>query len=141
MTQAQSYLRQAYITQLKIRRLDARLEQLRSDLYSVRSAADMDVDRVQTSLSGDSMLRLIAKVDKAERAIIKERIRLINQQTRIANQIEQLPDERHRQVLTYRYILFEKWKDIATRMHLDERWIYRLHGQALKAFDQMYFDQ
>ena len=70
---AKEYLQQIYYIHHKINRLKARRDQLRADLYSLGSpAGNMDVDKVQTSMSGDAMLRLIAKVDEAERDIIKE---------------------------------------------------------------------
>ena len=34
-------------------------------------------------------------------------------------------------VLYRRYIINQKWEEIAVQMHLDLRWIYRIHGSSL----------
>lgn len=39
------------------------------------------------------------------------------------------PDER--EILTRRYIMFQKWEVIADRLGVTPRWIYELHGKAL----------
>lgn len=45
--------------------------------------------------------------------------------------IEQLPDERQKLVLTYRYINGDGWSWIMKTMHYAERQAFRVHGEAL----------
>ena len=133
------YLRQIYILRNKIQRLKRRRDDMHDDLYSLGSpSGKMDVDKVQTSMSGDTMLRLIAKVDKMDRQIIREIEQLEAKKQRIMRQVESMPDEQYRSVLYHRYVLCWKWSAIAEDMMLDERWIYRIHGQALKAFEKQF---
>ena len=107
---AKEYLQQIYYIHHKINRLKARRDQLRADLYSLGSpAGNMDVDKVQTSMSGDAMLRLIAKVDEAERDIIKEIDKMVHIQTKIAGEIERLSNDHYRDILHKRYVEFKKW--------------------------------
>lgn len=70
---------------------------------------------------------------KIERAIDscldleKEAISLINQMT----------DNRYRTLLHLRYIDGRSWGYITEAMGYDIRWVYRLHGQALRSFDEI----
>lgn len=135
------YLQQIYIIHRKVNRLNEQCEQLRSDLYSIGSpSGKMDADKVQTSLSGDTMLRLIAKVDKAERNLQREKERLIDTQTEIISQINRMTNENQKDVLSKRYIEFSRWEQIAVDMNITVRHVYRIHGAALQAFKKMYND-
>lgn len=135
---AKEYLQQIYFMNRKIKRLEDRHEQIRSDLYSIGSpSGKMDADKVQTSLSGDTMLRLIAKVDKVERDILYEMSALLDAKDRIVNQIESMKNEKHKDVLFKRYVMFERWEQIAVDMDISLRYVYKLHGSALKEFTKI----
>lgn len=129
------YLQQIYQIHRRVMRLQAQREQIRAELYSIGSpSGKMDADKVQTSLSGDTMLRLIAKVDEVERGIVAEVEELLELQHRITREIEQLPNEQQRDVLFQRYVLFKKWEQIAVDMNYTIRRVYQLHGEALESF-------
>lgn len=55
----------------------------------------------------------------------------------ISNQIDLIPNFNHRQVLRERYIVGEKWEDIAVNMHYSMRRIYKLHEEALEELDKV----
>jgi len=136
---AKEYLQQIYMIDQHIGRLQRRRDALRGSMYSVGSpAGHMNVDKVQTSLSGDKMVKLIAQVDALERDIVEEVTQLRRKQDYISRQIEDMHDDRYRTILHERYVLRRKWDEIAEIMHMDVRWIYRLHGQALQAFGRQY---
>lgn len=48
--------------------------------------------------------------------------------------IGRLKDERHKAILTARYIDGMRWEDIARAMHYERSWLMELHGQALAEF-------
>lgn len=132
---AKEYLRQAYHISEKIKRLKKRRDNLRQDLYSIGSpSGNMDADKVQTSVSGDNMLRKISQIDYIERDILKELISMEDAKQRIIEQIEALSDERYKTVLFERYILFSEFEEIAVSMDYKLKWIYELHKQALVTF-------
>lgn len=132
---AKQYLQQIYQIHRKVKRLQAQREQIRAELYSIGSpSGKMDADKVQTSTSGDSMLRLIAKVDELEREIVEEVDDLLEKQHRITREIERLPNDRQRDVLFQRYVLFRRWEEIAVKMDVSVRYVYHVHGDALKSF-------
>lgn len=129
------YLQQIYHIDQKIRRLQRRREDLRRDMYSIGSpSGKMDADKVQTSTSGDAMLRLISKIDLIEHDIVREMTLLEDTKCRIIRQIEALSDDRYKTLLTERYVFFDTWEQIATSMGYQLKWVYDLHGQALIAF-------
>lgn len=51
--------------------------------------------------------------------------------------IEQLPDERHRLVLTLRYINGLEWFKVEHAMHYERRQVFYFHSQALKAVGRL----
>ncbi len=129
------YLQQIYQIHRKVKRLQAQREQIRAELYSIGSpSGKMDADKVQTSTSGDSMLRLIAKVDELEREIVEEVDELLEKQHRITREIEQIPNNRQRDILFRRYVLFQKWERIAVDLDVTVRYVYQVHGDAMKSF-------
>lgn len=50
----------------------------------------------------------------------------------VADAIASLPPGREQEVLRRRYILGQKWEQIAVEMDTDLRWVYRLHSAAVK---------
>lgn len=132
---AKEYLQQIYRMQRRILRLKRRREEIHASMYSIGSpSGKMDVDKVQTSLSGDSMLRSISKLDALTREIDSEITELEVKKQKILNEIDRLADERYRTILTDRYVHCWKWERIAADVDRDLRYVYRLHGDALKAF-------
>ena len=83
---------------------------------------------------------MIARMDKADRNIRSETERLHNQRIKIQQQIESVDDERYRSILFGRYVLCETWEKVAEDVPCDVRHVYRLHGDALKAFEDLYAD-
>lgn len=139
------YLQQIYVIRQKIRRLNARRDTIRLELYAVKSpAGNMSADRVQSSVTGDRIERLIAKVDAVEQDIVAHIEKLEKARARISEQIEAVPDERYRRLLHQRYEQCWTWERIAVEWQkganesgMSVRHIYRLHGEALRAFEKI----
>ena len=132
------YLQQVYKAECKIKYLQGRREQLRSSLYSIGSpAGHMNPDKVQSSIDGDRLERLIAKVDQLERNIVEELHRLMDLQERIAKEISSVQNPKQRYLLRARYINFNRWEKIATDLDVSLRYVYMLHGIALQSFDKV----
>lgn len=138
---AKEYLQTIHNIQRKINRLEALRQSIRADLYSIGSpSGHMDDDKVQTTISGDKMIKLVAKVDKVERDIVAELSRLTDAKQRMLQQIEKVPVESYRQLLYDRYVLCQRWEKIALDRDTGVRWIYRMHGKALNAFEKVWND-
>lgn len=137
---AKEYLQQIYLISRRIERLEQLRARIREDLYSVKSPASMDPDKVQSSISGDQLERLIARVDKIERDIVEEKNNLIIRRRNLQKAIECVKNDRYHKILFDRYVLCRKWEQIAEEMNTDLRWVFRLHGRALEEFKKHYFD-
>lgn len=132
------YLQQIYKAEQKIKRLERGRQQLRANLYSIGSpSGQMSPDTVTSSIAGDRMERLIARVEEIEKDIVEEIGRLTELIRHISAQIERVPVNRYRNLLHERYILCRKWERIAVDMDVDIRHVYRLHGKALQEFEKI----
>ena len=63
-------------------------------------------------------------------ALLKE---MIGARKRVEKLIASIPDLTQKEVLTRRYIIGEKWEEIAEKMNYSRRRITQLHGLALKS--------
>lgn len=132
------YLQQIYVMDRRIRRLKARREKLRAEMYSVKSpAGSMSADRVQTTTTGDNMLRLIARVDEIEKDIIAQLEEYEERKQSICRQIDRMPEGKEKDVIHSRYVLFHKWERIAVDLDVSVRYVYMLHGKALQTFERI----
>lgn len=136
---AKEHLQSVYSIQQKIKRLQNRREDLRADLYSIGSpTGQLDSARVQTSISGDRMAELVARVDETERNIVAELKDLIDQKEKITREIERVPEENYKQLLFERYVLCEKWEKISLDHDRGIRRTFTMHRKALASFEKIW---
>ena len=74
------------------------------------------------------------KKDELISKMMQARYMRVSTYTDIFQAIENAPNERERQVLTYRYIKCLKWEEIAVEMHVEWAQVHRIHANALKHF-------
>lgn len=79
---------------------------------------------------------LVMKLSKREEEINEAIDKLVDFKTRVGTEIDQLEDRRFRIILRERYIRCKSWADIAIEQNYDKRYIYELHGYALKEFEK-----
>ena len=132
---SKAYLQQIYHIRQELKVLTRKREQIQSELYAVRSP--QLGERVLSSGGGDQMIRLIAKAEKMTAKITARTGELEKLREEIEAQIQKVPHPKYRQVLSYRYELCMRWEDIAEDMNVSVRYIYKLHGRALAAFDKV----
>lgn len=63
---------------------------------------------------------------------------LVMLKIQIAGEIMGLDKYTHQMVLRERYVRLKKWEDIAEEQCYDERWLFRLHNDALEEFKKAY---
>lgn len=136
------YLKQIYWTGQRIKQLQEARDTIKSDLYSAKSP-NYVADRVQSSVSGDTMERLIAQADELTHDIEKELERRLNLQKKIIGQINRMPARTEAQQLRKaclynRYVLCHRWEVVADEMNVSLRYVYMIHGDALEAFKKLY---
>ncbi len=124
------------------RDLCSRRDALVSELESLRAATT----RATGHLSQAHIQRLPAHSSFEERSLelieaqhrLKELIEHISESLAVRlTLIEQLQDERHRLVLTLRYINGLQWFKVEHAMHYERRQVFYFHAEALKAVAQL----
>lgn len=115
----------------------AELNQLRELCYGVKGIGTTE-ERVQSSPNPDKLGSMYSKIDEMERAIDEDIDYYVNKKRQIITQIDSMKDENLYMVLFLRYIEKKTFEIIATEMHYSFRQITRLHGKALREFENMY---
>lgn len=95
-------------------------------------------DRVMVTPNFDKIGKKQAKIDEMERNIDALVDEYIIKRDQIVSQIDSMEDENVYNVLFSRYIEKKTFEVIATEMNYSWRQTIRLHGIALKKFEQKY---
>lgn len=124
-----SYLNQA-------RDLDKLIDSKLEQIDRLRSLAE----KITTTLTGmphatgtsNRVEYCIGKIMELEREVTSDIDKLIDMKSEIRKMIESVKDNRYRLLLEYRYLNNFTWERIAEEMIYEVRWVYELHGHALK---------
>lgn len=131
-----AYLQQIHRGKVILKHTQLELEEIRVAAAGLRSF-DYSADRVQSSPSDQMSFRIGNLVEKE-----KEYQRMFDEYWdlyhTIVAQIEALDDARYTDVLYARYVSWEPLRKIADDMRYDYDYLCRLHGRALKAFEDKY---
>lgn len=127
---AKEYLRQAYIIDKRLKLDTERLSAARSALYG--KAARYDSDGSKPVPRGNVTESAVLRVVELEERLAKEIDELTAKRREIECAVNAVPDEVQREVLTRRYLLYQKWEVISREMGYTERRIFQIHGDALK---------
>ena len=120
------------------RRLIRRINRIESDLEEIRSMKcypSVNSDGMPHASNNIDLSDYVATVDSKERALIEEERLRVKEYETISNQIELLQSDKEKDVLHYRYIKGLDWWEIAEKMNYSERWIHKIHGNALIHFE------
>ena len=131
---AKEYLRKAYNLDKFIDASLLELSKLREHGNIIKSV-DYSKDKVQSS-GGNTMEDTIVKIVDMENAINEKIDQLTDLKAEIRNNINKLPDDTERLLLTYRYLCFLSWEEIAVKMGYSYRNIHRVHSRALRDFER-----
>ncbi|MEA4969930.1 MAG: DUF1492 domain-containing protein [Candidatus Pelethousia sp.] len=134
---AKTFLERAGRLDLKI---DVKLEQvehLRSLAYKVTS-----VIRENPGSSGgtpkSALEDAVIKLVMAENMLNADIDRFVDMKRELAEMLEGIPDEEERLLLNLRYLCLNRWEDIARKMNLSLRSVYRLHRIAVDSFGRVF---
>ena len=130
MMNAKEYLSQAYRLD---QRINSKLKQVTNlrDL-AARTTATIHPERVSGTKQRSPMENAIVKIIDLEHEINNDIDRLVDMKREISAVISTLKTPIHRIILELRYLEGKNWEEIAHAMDYDLRWVYRLHGRALK---------
>lgn len=127
---AKEYLQQAYIIDRRIKLDTEKLAAARSALYGKTVRYDSDGFKPVPRVNGteNAVLRIMELEERLNREIDE----LTEKRQKIEQAVNAVPDEVQREILTRRYLLYQKWEVIAEEMCYSERRIFQIHGNALK---------
>ena len=131
---AKQYLNQIRTLDARIRGLQHHCDELRANITASGSA---EGERVKSSREQDPVAARIIRCVDLEFKIDHEIDRLIEMKDTIIHQINGLDNGTYIELLSLRYVFLKKWEEIADEMGYVERQIYRIHGEALLAFERI----
>lgn len=129
MTKVKQWLRQVRSIDRRIEREEEELMRIRAKLEAGRMSSVTGMPRGGTSDWTDTVHALI-ELERRVNARIREMCRM---KQAAMDAIDRVEEARLREVLDCYYLKGMTWEQVAEAMHLDLRWIYRLHGRALRA--------
>lgn len=130
------YLKQIEFRRHLIERGNERLKELREITVTLRGVS-YDTDRVQSSTHGGAMSG-VEKLADMESKLNRDILKYLELSSRIIDQINGLGDLQCSELLYLRYVSCLRWEEIACRMHIGIRGVYKAHGRALKLFGEKY---
>lgn len=112
----------------KIKRIEAEIDEIRS----MKMYPSMNNDGMPHGSGQGDLSAYAAELREKEETLYHEGVDQVKTYNDISHRIKKLEDEDERDVLFYRYIKGMEWWEIARAMDYSERWVYELHGRALK---------
>ena len=111
-----------------VARLEAQLEELRlNQLYP----GSIDNDGMPHGTDMRDLSDYMAKYDEIYTAIIKARYRRLEAFQRVQASIEEMDDDKEKELLTLRYLKGLKWEEIAVKMGYSWKHMHRIHARAI----------
>ena len=124
---------------LRATTVDTEISALESELRSVSGRVYLGIkygDKVQTERT-NSTEDAVNTYMKYSNKLLEKLQELYSVKTEIALVIFKVASERYRTLLELRYLNMLTWEKVAETMNIDERHIYRIHGEALKEVDEI----
>lgn len=124
---AKEFLRRARSVDRRVDEAQERVQRLRARLESGRMSSVTGMPRGGSSdwtTTADRLIELEQAVNERTREMVRWKLAAIDA-------IHSVEDPRLAEVLELYYIDGFTWEQVAQRMALDLRWVYRLHGKAL----------
>ena len=135
---AKEYLNRVRRQNYILKQTEKEMNEVRADILTLRaSSLSEHVSGSKNSDTADKYIRLEKYMEKVN----AEWDKLIDMRNAAKDLIGAMPDPMHRAVLYARYINGQRWEDIAMDMHYSWKGIFKLHGQALRVFDQLHGDK
>ena len=124
---AKEFLRRARSVDRRVDEAQERVERIRAKLESGRMSKITGLPRGGAQDWTETADRLI-ELERRVNARIRE---LVRWKLAAMDAIDLVDEANLREVLELYYIDGYTWEQVAQRMGLDVRWVYRLHGRAL----------
>ena len=130
---AKEYLSQAYRIDQRISSKILQVQSLR-DLATKATATLSDMPR-SPSPNHHRMEDFITKAMDLESEINADLKTLIDLKREVVTVVKCVEASDLQTILELRYLCFQSWEEISVALHLDIRWVHRLHNRALNEVD------
>ncbi|MDR2903593.1 MAG: DUF1492 domain-containing protein [Clostridiales bacterium] len=132
--QIKQFFLQALDLDKQIKAKQAQIQQRRDMQTDVSKT--MQPDKVQTTKKNDRLGDITAALLDLIDSYARDVTRLLRMKYDIKIIIDRIENADYRTVLEWRYASYLKWEDIAEKMHMNERYIHKLHQKALVAAEK-----
>ncbi len=123
------YLSQAYYLDKRIKSRERQLEALKA--HAVYAGPIYD-EKVSASPSCRSAMESAAvRIVELEKEIQSQIEELVSLKSEIEKAIHSIGNDQYETLLEMRYLAFLGWDEIAARMNLSKRYVFKVHGRAL----------
>lgn len=127
--EAKEYLSQAFDVDRKIERTILKIEKMKSSLYGKSSNySERSGDNSQNENSVENTVLKVIEYEERKDKLIDV---LVGLKLEIEGVINKIPNEKYKDILERRYLLFQKWEEIAEELNYSVQWIHKLHRRAL----------
>ena len=130
---AKEYLSQAATLKRRIKQIEDRIEELRTEASSPK-AIRYDKDMIQSSPSGDALANYMIRLDHEERRLIQLKEQYLDIHEEIRHRILLVRPDLYADVLYMRYLEGKSLVDIAEELLYSYIYVCKLHGRALLEF-------
>ena len=130
---AKEYLSQAATLKRRIKQIEDRIEELRTEASSPK-AIRYDKDMIQSSPSGDALANYMITLDHEERKLIRLKEQYLDIHEEIRNRILLVRPDLYADVLYMRYLEGKSLVDISEELSYSYIYACKLHGRALLEF-------
>lgn len=136
---AKEYLLQIKEQNKEIRKQQEYIQRLKDSLGI--AGISYDKDRVQSSPEPDKFAKIFGQIDEEEQKLSEMKEELVRTRVEIINQIHQLEDSKHQNVLYIVYVDGKNLKKAAQAMCFSYDYVKEIHIAALQAFEQKFLPQ
>ena len=116
----------------RIERLENEVERLRTRLEGVSAQVIDGMPKAHGRKKGSE--KLILELEKLDTELTTEILNLRKKRLDILEAVNSIQEPRLQVLIEYRYLDFERWEDICSKMHYSWKQVHRLH---LKAINQI----
>ena len=134
---AKEYLSQAAVLKRRIKQVEDRIEEIRTELSSPK-AIRYDKDMVQSSPTSDALANYVIRLEKEESKLLKLKEQYLETREEIRTRLINVNPDIYSDLLYMRYLEQKTLVQIADELNYSYEWTCRLHGRALLAFSRIY---
>ena len=93
-------------------------------------------EKIISSHDNDQLTCIVAKIVDLEKSINADIDKLVDLKAEINSKLTLVTNDTYKLILTMRYINCLPWWQISYDLRSDMRWVYRIHKNALKEFEE-----